>query len=108
MKIVTRLAALALFVFFFFFTLKNTQEVTLHFFLGYQRTDPVVLLLLAFFVAGAVAGILAMLPSMLRHKKEAQRHKRALATLQKDIEAKELAKDQPPVPDSVLPIQPFI
>lgn len=108
MKIITRLLAALLFVFFFFFAIKNTQEVTLHFFLGYERTDPVVLVLLSFFVFGVVAGIVAMLPSLLRYRKEAQRAKRALATLQKEIEAQEAARNQPPVADGVYPIQPYL
>jgi len=62
MKIVSRLIAAILFIFFFFFALKNTQEVTLHFFLGYERTDPLVLILLVTFVGGAILGVLAMTP----------------------------------------------
>jgi len=105
MKIISRLIALILFVGFFFFALRNTQEVTLHFFLGYERTDPLVLVLLAFFVVGAVLGVLAMTPIMLRHRREAARHKKALALIHKQQQEIAQAQVQPPLPDSVITAQ---
>jgi len=49
MKIVFRIVALILFIVFFGFALKNTQEVALRFFFDYEMRGPLVLLLLAFF-----------------------------------------------------------
>ena len=86
MKILSRLIAAILFVFFFFFALRNTQEVTMHFFLGYERTDPLVLVLLAFFVIGAILGVLAMVPLVMRHRREASRYRKALSQVQKQQE----------------------
>ena len=105
MKIISRLIAAILFVFFFFFALRNTQEVTLHFFLGYERTDPLVLVLLAFFVVGAVLGVLAMAPLVLRHRREAARYKKALSQIQKQQEEIAQVQAQPPQPDSVITAQ---
>ena len=96
MKILSRLIAAILFVFFFFFALRNTQEVTMHFFLGYERTDPLVLVLLAFFVIGAVLGVLAMAPLVLRHRREASRYKKALSQVQKQQEEIAQVQAQPP------------
>jgi len=103
MKIVSRLIAAILFILFFFFALKNTQEITLHFFLGYERTDPLVLVLLVCFVVGVVLGVLAMTPIVFRHRREASRHKKALTALQVEREAQQRAQAQPPQPDSVVP-----
>ncbi|MFJ3058713.1 lipopolysaccharide assembly LapA domain-containing protein [Herbaspirillum sp. NPDC087042] len=105
MKILSRLIAAILFVCFFFFALRNTQEVTLHFFLGYERTDPLVLVLLSFFVVGAVLGVLAMAPMVLRHRREAGRYKKALAQVQKAQEELAQAQAQPPQPDSIITAQ---
>ncbi|MBO9538109.1 LapA family protein [Herbaspirillum sp.] len=105
MKIISRLIAAILFVCFFFFALRNTQEVTLHFFLGYERTDPLVLILLAFFVVGAILGVLAMTPIVFRHRREAARYKKALTQIQKQQEEVAQAQTQPPQPDSVITAQ---
>ena len=82
MKLVSTLAGCVLFVLFFGFALKNTQEVDLHFFLGYKLGGPLVLMLLAFFIAGAALGILAMSPTVFRHRREASQHKNTVQALQ--------------------------
>jgi uncharacterized integral membrane protein len=73
MKLVTTIVGLILFILFFGFALKNTQEVDLHFFLNYELRGPLVLMLLAFFVAGAALGILAVTPTVFRHRRERTR-----------------------------------
>jgi putative membrane protein len=107
MKIVSRLIAAILFILFFFFALKNTQEITLHFFLGYERTDPLVLVLAVCFVGGVVLGVLAMTPIVFRHRREVSRHKKAANLLQKEREVEQRAQ-QSPQPDSVVPPQHLI
>jgi len=108
MKIISRVIAAILFILFFFFALKNTQEITLHFFLGYERTDPLVLVLLVCFVAGAILGVLAMTPMVFRHRREAARLKKTVVALHKEREAQQLVQKQPPQPDSVVPPQHLI
>jgi uncharacterized integral membrane protein len=70
MKFVSTIAGIILFVLFFGFALKNTQEVDLHFFLNYELRGPLVLMLLAFFVAGAALGILALTPTVFRQRRQ--------------------------------------
>jgi len=101
MKILFRILAVIFFIIFFGFALKNTDEVTLRFFLGYVIEGPLVLLLLGFFVAGAVLGVLAMLPMVFRSRREVAKNKKALVTIQNEAQAKLLAKSQPPQPDAV-------
>lgn len=96
MKFVSTLAGLILFVLFFGFALKNTQEVDLHFFLHYELRGPLVLMLLAFFIAGAALGILAVTPTVFRHRRERTRHEDALQALQNAQGAASV-----PQPDSV-------
>ena len=50
----------AIFFTLFAFALNNQQEVTLHFFFGYQWQTPMVLLVLAIFALGLAFGFLAM------------------------------------------------
>ncbi|SNS37608.1 Uncharacterized integral membrane protein [Noviherbaspirillum humi] len=101
MKIVNRIVAVLLFIVFFGFALKNTQEVALQFFFDYRIYGPLVLILLGFFAAGAVLGVFAMLPSVLRHRREITRHKKTIDVMQKEQEALKQARTQPPQPDSV-------
>ncbi|MDB5772352.1 MAG: lipopolysaccharide assembly protein [Burkholderiales bacterium] len=102
MKILTRIIAAILFIVFFGFALKNTQEAALRFFFEYEIRGPLVLLLLAFFGAGAVLGVLAMTPTVFRHKRDLARHKKTIDSMVREGEAQQLARTQPPAPDSVL------
>ncbi|MGZ3180966.1 MAG: LapA family protein [Telluria sp.] len=82
MKFLSTLVGIVLFVLFFGFALKNTQEVDLHFFLNYELRGPLVLMLLAFFIAGAALGILAVTPTVFRHRRDSKRHAATIAELQ--------------------------
>lgn len=84
MKILFRIVAVMLFLVFFGFALKNTEEAVLRFFLDYEIRSPLVLLLLAFFAAGAVFGVLAMTPTVFRYRKELSKQKKAAAAMRQD------------------------
>jgi hypothetical protein len=58
------------------------RRVDLHFFLGYELRGPLVLMLLAFFIAGAFLGILAVTPTVFRHRRESSQHKNTIQALQ--------------------------
>lgn len=82
MKFVSTIVGIVLFILFFGFALKNTQEVDLHFFLQYELRGPLVLMLLAFFVAGAAFGILALAPTVFRQRREKWLNKITIQSLQ--------------------------
>jgi putative membrane protein len=82
MKFVSTIVGLVLFILFFGFALKNTQAVDLHFFLNYELRGPLVLMLLAFFIAGAALGILAVTPTVFRHRRERTRQEGTIQALQ--------------------------
>lgn len=98
MKIITRVIAVLLFILFFGFALKNTQEVGLRFFFGYERHDPLVLLLLGFFVAGAILGVLAMTPTVLRYRRQIAKHKKNVLAMPQNADTAQQART--PVPQS--------
>jgi lipopolysaccharide assembly protein A len=101
MKLIFRIVAVILFTIFFGFSLKNTQEIALRFFLDYELRGPLVLMLLGFFGVGAILGILAMTPTLVRYRREVSRHKKTIVTMEKESDAQRLARIQPPQPDSV-------
>jgi len=103
MKYVFRVVAVILFAVFFGFALKNTQEATLYFFFGYATPPmPLVLLLLGFFVGGAVLGILAMMPTVFRHRRDLSRHRKTIANMERDSDARAVARAKPPQPDGIV------
>ena len=99
MKFVSTLVGIILFILFFGFALKNTQEVELHFFLSYELRGPLVLMLLAFFVSGAALGILAVTPTVFRIRRERRQNKTAIEALQSSSRV----GNSQPQPDSVNP-----
>ena len=58
------------FIFFtlFAFALNNQQNATVRWFFGVEWTAPLVIVVLAAFAAGAVIGVLAMLPGRWRRR----------------------------------------
>ncbi|MTV41753.1 LapA family protein [Duganella radicis] len=97
MKFISTIVGFIIFILFFSFALKNSQEVDLQLFLHYELRGPLVLMLLGFFVAGAVLGVLALTPTVFRHRRETHQHKTTIHTLQASAQQ----ANQPPQPDSV-------
>jgi uncharacterized integral membrane protein len=95
MKLLFRIIAAVLFVLFFGFALKNTQEVALRFFLDYELRGPLVLLLLGFFALGAILGVLAMTPTVFRYRREVGRHRQASAATREASVAQQQVTSQP-------------
>jgi uncharacterized integral membrane protein len=69
----------ALFLLVLSFAVKNTDMVTVRYYLGYEWQAPLVLVLLVFFCLGALVGIAASLGQMLRQRRSAQALRRELS-----------------------------
>jgi len=65
-----------LFVALLGFAVKNDQPVTLRYFFGYEWQSSLVIVVLIFFAAGAVVGVLAMLGNVMQQRREIARLKR--------------------------------
>jgi lipopolysaccharide assembly protein A len=102
MTILFRIVAAILFVIFFSFALKNTDEVVLRFFWIPEIRKPLVLFLLGFFIAGAILGVLAMIPTVFRYRRDLSKQKKIIEAMQKENDAQRLARVQPPPPDSII------
>ena len=76
MRILTWAIRLALFILLLAFAAKNTDPVALRFFFDSAWQAPLVALLLAFFVAGALLGLMAAAALLLRQRRELQRLRR--------------------------------
>jgi uncharacterized integral membrane protein len=101
MKIISKIVAVILFIVFFGFALKNTGEVTLKFFFGYEFPGPLVLILLLFFISGVVLGVFAMLPTVFRHRRELSRHKKMLSGKEKELSVMQSGASIQPQPDGI-------
>ena len=77
MVFVTWTVRLAAFVFLLAFAIKNTEPVALRFYFELVWQMPLIVLLLAFFAAGAVLGVTATLTTLLRQRREIARLRRA-------------------------------
>jgi uncharacterized integral membrane protein len=78
MRYLNWLLRAALFIVLLGFAVKNDQPVTLRYFFGYEWQSSLVIVLLIFFAAGTAIGVLAMLASVLRQRREIARLKREI------------------------------
>lgn len=77
MRVLTWAIRIALFVLLLAFAARNTDPVTLRFYFDLAWQAPLVALLLAFFAAGAVLGLVAMSGTYLAQRREIARLRRA-------------------------------
>lgn len=78
MTALTWAARLILFFFLVLFATQNTDPVILHFMLDQSWQAPLVIVLLAFFIGGAILGVLSLLGVIYRQRREISRLKRAV------------------------------
>jgi putative membrane protein len=60
------------------FALKNSELITVHYYLDYEWQAPLVLVLLGFFAMGALIGLLALMPHLIRLRRELGKLRKAL------------------------------
>ena len=94
MKFIVWLIRVLVFVLLLVLALANTQSVTLNFLAGYAWTAPLILIGLAFFVVGLLAGLVSALPAMFRLRMENGRLKRELRVAREAP----VAVQEPPMP----------
>lgn len=94
MKFIVWLIRVLVFVLLLVLALANTQTATLNFVAGYSWPAPLILIGLAFFGVGLIAGLLSALPAIFRMRLENGRLKRDLRTARETP----AVIDQPPMP----------
>ena len=98
MRYLTWILRLFLFLVLLLFALKNTLPVRLHFFFDTGWDVPLVVLLLGFFAAGAVLGVMACMGGLFRQR-------RSIRALKRELEARSSA-GQPAAAASLPPMPP--
>jgi uncharacterized integral membrane protein len=78
MRYLLWLLKFALFILVLSFAVKNTDVVTVRYYLGHEWQSPLILVLLLFFCAGAAVGIFASLAHLFRQRREIVALKREL------------------------------
>lgn len=76
MKILTWALRLIIFLFLFAFAAQNTEPVNLHLIAGPVWQAPLVIVLLAFFAAGVLLGVLSLLGVIFSQRREIARLRR--------------------------------
>ena len=77
---------IVLFIVLLGFAVKNVHPATLRYFFGYEWQSSLVVILLLFFAAGTVVGVLAMFSNVLQQRRE-------IARLKRDIRVKNKLAD---------------
>jgi uncharacterized integral membrane protein len=90
MGVLTWLLRIFLFVILLGLAIKNSGDVVLHFYFDTNWTSPLSIVLLATFGLGVVLGSLALLPRLIRQKRDLARLQR-----QVDRQAASAAKEPP-------------
>ena len=81
---------LALFFVVITFAVKNTDMVTVRYFLGWEWQSPLIFVMLIAFCAGIALGLLAALPKLFRQRREIASIKRERDSSRKEAEARSL------------------
>ncbi len=90
MRIVTWTIRVLVFLLLVGFAAKNVEPVTLRFYFDLALQAPLVLALFGFFALGALFGILALLGTVLRQRRE-------ISSLRKSMEPRPAASIPPPI-----------
>ncbi|MGF6568391.1 putative membrane protein [Paraburkholderia sp. GAS333] len=94
MKFIVWLIRVLVFVLLLVLALSNTQPATLNFLAGYAWSAPLILIGLAFFVVGLLAGLVSAMPAVVRLRMENGRLKRELRVARETP----VVVEQPPMP----------
>ncbi|MFD1244472.1 LapA family protein [Paralysiella testudinis] len=101
MKIVYALIKILILLAFVLLAVSNTQSTAFHYLPGQEISLPLIVLLLGFFVVGAIFGVLAMLGRLLALRNEVNRLRREI---RKNGRGAELAAT-PPATTMAIPNQ---
>ncbi len=84
MRILYTFLGIILFFLLLGFVFKNAEPVSLHYYLGYYWQAPLSLMLFITLIVGIVIGLLALIPSFVRQKKQIQVLKNEIVAIKKN------------------------
>jgi uncharacterized integral membrane protein len=91
MRLLTWTVRIVWFIVLLAFAARNTEPATLRFYFDLAWEAPLVLLLLAFFAAGALLGLAAALGALLRQRRE-------IGRLRREARARSTTRELPAIP----------
>ena len=99
-----------LFLILFAFALKNQHLVEVKGFFGYSWNAPMVFIILGVFGVGCAVGVVAMVPSWWRHRRDARKrlHLMADASATQNRQQAQAERDNPTTLPSQLPAPPDV
>ena len=92
MRYVLLILKVALFALMLTFAVKNTDAVTVRYFLGYEWRAPLIFVLLIVFCVGAALGLLGALGHIMRQR-------RTITSLKRELAVQHAPPRDPPPPD---------
>ena len=99
---------LLVFVVVLLFALKNTGPVDVNFFADYVVTDvPLIVVMLAVFILGALFGLLITAPVVVRRRREAARLRRELTRLEEKYKQPAPPPEAAVAPETIAPLAPL-
>lgn len=104
MRFLSWISGILLFLLALGFAIKNSEIVTLHYYLGYQWQAPMVVVVLTVFCTGAGVGIAATLGFAFRQRREILRLRRELRNRPLPVAA--LSPEQAPSPQTNTTVRP--
>ena len=97
MRYVLTAVKVLVFVLLFSFALKNSESVTVRYYLGAEWQAPLIFVLLVAFCAGAALGVLACLGQLFRQRREISRLRRttrADESSRRDVETQRITQGE--------------
>lgn len=108
MRYLVWILRLVVFVVVLLFALKNTGPVDVNFFADYVVTDvPLIVVMLAVFILGALFGLLITAPVVVRRRREAARLRREMARLEEKYKQPAPPQEAAVAPETVAPMAPL-
>lgn len=98
MRYVLWILKAALFLLILTFAVKNTDPVTVRYYLGAMWHAPLVLVLLVFFCLGAAFGVVSLLGQLVRQRREIAALRQRLAAMPVEHAPLQVARDGVPSP----------
>jgi len=108
MRYLVWILRLVIFVVVLLFALKNTAPVDVRFFADHVISGvPLIVVMLAVFILGAVFGLLIMAPPMMCRRREAARLRRELTCLEEKYRQPAAPREPAVAPETVAPLAPL-
>jgi len=108
MRYLVWILRLVVFVVVLLFALKNTQPVDVSFFAEHVIAGvPLIVVMLAAFILGALFGLLITAPAVMRRRREAARLRRDLTRLQEKHRQPAAPQEAAVAPETVTPLAPL-